>query len=868
MRSSLLVFLLILFGSPLAAQDNDDGVRKSASAIRIAEDSIDLDGRLDEGGWQTAPPITDFVQKEPIEGAAPTERMEIRFAYDAGALYVGARMYSRAPVQAPMGRRDDLEEQSENIIVSLDTFLDRRTAYSFGVSASGVRLDRFHRQDDEEAIEAGFDPVWNVKTRIDELGWTAEMWIPFSQLRFNNEAEQVWGLNVRRFTPNTDEQVYWVLVPRTERAWASRFGNLSGIAGIRAPRRLELLPFVVASSAVNGRADPADPFQAGANAAGRAGLDLKIGLGPNLTLQATINPDFGQVEADPAEVNLSALPTRFTEKRPFFVEDAELLNIGQSNFFYSRRIGERPAGSASGDFVEYPTGTTILGAAKLTGRVRPRTSLGILTAVTGSEFARVANVGSPQVASVRVAPPAIYGMGRVQQEFGRLGSTASVMAAGGHRSFDAGDSLAMLARDAVIVAGDALLRFKGGEYELRASGGGTLVRGEPLALQRIQLSNRHYAQRPDKDYSTFDPTLTSMSGYQWSSSLNRISGRHWLYGIPSKIDSPGFEPEYGFVNFADGIEPSAFLRYRETRPGRIFRNYSLEMRQTNEWNFGWDLQTAVTRPSVNVTWENFWTSSLSVDFNRPTSSAKVTRGGPRMIAPGGWTSTARVANNATSQTRWSGTATLGSDDEGGRTNRINGTFSFRPGPRWQLGVTPLYERLLYTQQYVATLAGGRPEIYGKRYVFATIDRTTFSTQYRLNFTLKPDLNLDVYAEPFTASGRYYDYGELFLPGGQERLVYGTSIPAVTLPDGSLQVSPAGSPFTLASRDFNARSFRSTIVARYEWRPGSTLYVVWQQDRSAQDPVGSRVGVSDMFQSIIEPGQHVFLVKTSLWLPVR
>ena len=399
--SLCLLFLLV---SALHAQDRgngDNGSRKQATAVSVAEGAIRVDGRLDEDTWQRAPAITDFVQKEPIEGAAPTERMEVQFAYDGSALYVGARMYSRAPsaIQAPMSRRDDVDTQMEHIFVSLDTFLDRRTAYTFGVTASGVRFDHFHRQDDEETADATFDPVWEARTSVDEKGWTAELWIPFSQLRFNDQEEQVWGLNVRRFTPTLEEQDDWVLVPRTDRAWASRFGDLRGIAGLRPTRRLELLPFVVGLSTSNAESGANNPFDNGFNLANRVGLDMKMGLGPNLTLQATVNPDFGQVEADPAEVNLTAIPTRFTEKRPLFTEDSQLLDLTRS-FFYSHRIGAKPSGKASGDFVDYPSATTILGAAKLTGRIRPRTSLGILVAVTNEESARLFNVASPGITEV------------------------------------------------------------------------------------------------------------------------------------------------------------------------------------------------------------------------------------------------------------------------------------------------------------------------------------------------------------------------------------------------------------------------------------------------------------------------------------
>ena len=866
-------FALTGGASPASAQ-GVTAERKTARAVRVRDNAIRLDGRLDDEAWADASAITDFVQKEPTEGAAPGERTEVRFVYDGSALYVGARMYSQSPasIEAPMGRRDNVDTQAENIIVSFDTFLDRRTAYSFGVTASGVRLDRFHRLDDEETLEAGFDPVWEAKSRIDEQGWTAEMWIPFAQLRFNNVPEQVWGLNVRRFIPHLEEQDYWMLVPRTERAWASRFGDLRGISGIRSTQRVELLPFLVGSNTVDSRAAAGDPFHRGNNLASRVGLDAKMGLGPNLTLQATLNPDFGQVEADPAEVNLSALPTRFAEKRPFFVEDAELLNlVSNTNFFYSRRIGGRPTGPAVGDYVDYPAGTTILGAAKLTGRVRPRTSLGMLVAVTAEEQARVANGDALVISRPRVTVPATYFLARVQQEFGRRGSTASIMTNGVHRYVDASDPLAaLLARDAFAVAGDTLLRFKEGEYELLAGGGATYVGGEAPAIQRVQLAPAHYAQRPDRTYDLFDPARTTFPGYSYKVELNRISGRHWIFGGTFKEDSPGFETnDFANLSFADGIQPTLTVRYRETLPGRVFRNYSLVMAEQGEWNHEWNQQSFYSRPSVNLTWKNFWTTAWSASFNRRTQSATLTRGGPRMQTPGGWTTTATLGNRAGAQTRWSGSSTIARDEDGGRTSRVNGSLSFRPGPRWQLGITPLYERLVYTQQYVTTRADGRPATYGNRYIFANIERSTFSTQYRLNFTLKPDMNVDVYAEPFATSGRYSDYGELLVPDTRQRLTYGTAGTSVArLADGSLLISPGGPSFSLANRDFQTRSFRSTVVMRYEWRPGSTFYLVWQQDRSALDAIGRRVSAGDMFRSITAPGQNVLLTKMSFWLPVR
>ena len=267
--------------------------------------SVRVDGRLDDEGWRLAPPVTDFVQAEPVEGAVPTDPMEVRFLYDEDALFVGARLFTRTPseIQAPMSRRDEGTEQAEHVFVSIDPYHDRRTAYTFGVTAAGVRLDHYHADDNRSNTDRGFDPVWDARVGVDEDGWVAELRIPFNQLRFTDTDAQVWGLNIYRLVPARNEEVYWSLLPRTERVWASRFGELHGILGIRPTTRIELLPYVAGASTPTGLRDRANPFDDGRNLVGRAGVDMKIGLGPNLTLDATINPDFGQIEADPAEVN-------------------------------------------------------------------------------------------------------------------------------------------------------------------------------------------------------------------------------------------------------------------------------------------------------------------------------------------------------------------------------------------------------------------------------------------------------------------------------------------------------------------------------------------------------------------------------------
>jgi hypothetical protein len=838
----------------------------------VADGSITLDGRLAESVWDAAQAVSDFVQKEPDEGAAPTERTDVRFVYDDEALYIGARM-SKPPgstIQASMARRDQVE-QSEHILVAFDTFLDRRTAYVFGVTAQGVRVDRYHASDDETVFDETYDMVWEAKTTRDDSGWTAEMWIPFSQLRFDKKERLVWGLNIRRYTPTLDEDDYWVPVPRTMRAWSSRFGTLTGIVGLPANRRVELSPYIASSSLLNGNRDPRNPFDNGVNLNGRVGADLKAGLGPNLTLDAAINPDFGQVEADPAEVNLSGGETFFDEKRPFFLEGASLMNLSpNTNLFYSRRIGARPTGPAPGDFVDYPTATTILGAAKLTGRLASGTSIGAMVALTDQEDARTFDLSSSSETTRVVAPRTAYAVSRVQQEFGASQSTVSGMATFLHRSMDTTDPIAqLLTRSALAVGGDAVIRFKGGEYEWTSQEVVTLVQGEPAAVARAQRNSAHYSQRPDRTYHLYDPTRTSWAGYWTINQFARTGGRHWIWSVKNENQSPDLEHnDLGRITSADGIQVSADVRYRETVPGKYLRSYWIGVRQGNEWTYGYERDGKSAAVYTSLTFNNFWTATATFTKTYERFNVRLARGGPAMTTPPARTLNVSLGNRASSRRAWRIELTKSADVDGGFNHRATGNLTLQIGPRWQFTVTPTLQRQVDTQQYITALTGGRTKTFGGRYVFGAIDRHTYAMQFRTGFTLKPDLNIDVYAEPFASSGRYWNIGELALPGTRLRRTYGTDgTTAAVQSDGSLLVGDGLASFVIDNSDFNVYSFRSNVVLRWEYRPGSMLFVVWQQNRRHSETASQRIGLSDSFRSLSVPGSNAFVVKTSFWLPL-
>ena len=503
MRLAVLASLLFALPAMTGAQTQPAALpqvrpAKRAAATRVPDGAINVDGSLADEAWRLAEPVTDFVMKEPVEGGTPTDAMEVRFAYDEGAFYIGARMASvnSRAIQAPLGRRDNVA-QAEHILVALDTFLDRRTSVVFGVTASGVRLDRIHATDSEEAFDLTFDLVWEAAARQDADGWTAEIRIPLAQLRFYPGSDLTWGLNIQRFRPTLNEQDTWVLIPRTVRAWASWFGDLRGLTDMPSSRRLELSPYVAGASTLYPGTSAGNPFTDGANATGRVGADVKMGLGPNLTLEATINPDFGQVEADPAEVNLTAFETRFPERRPFFLEGAPLFNVGHPNFYYSRRIGARPVGPAPGDYVDYPASTHDHHRRQAQ---RPAAVEDVDRVPVGHDRARSrptsASPPRPARREIDVAPRAYYGVGRVLQEFGTLGSTAGVLVNAMHRDFDEGSPLADLQpRNAAAFAGNTLLRFGGGD--IRA------------ARRRRHLDRRTARRRPSSACSDRAPISRS-----------------------------------------------------------------------------------------------------------------------------------------------------------------------------------------------------------------------------------------------------------------------------------------------------------------------------------------------------------------------
>ena len=847
---------------------------RSAIATRVLGSAPSMDGVLDDACWDEAEPIGDFYQKVPLEGADPSVSTEVRFLYDDDALYVGARMYHPDPanIRTTLTRRDGSSD-AERLVVYLDTFRDRRTAYGFGVSAAGVRFDTFHPEDNENG-ETQFDPVWTTRVHVDARGWTAEMRIPFTQLRFNAADPQVWGLEIARFIPERNEEIQWVLIPRESAGFASNFGVLTGIEGIRPSRRIEIMPYAASDLTLRSDVDPADPFDQRTRA--RGGADLKMGLGPNLTLDVTVNPDFGQVEADPAEVNLTAFETVFPERRPFFIEGNGMLDGRQGyirlpKWYYSRRVGAAPRGDAHGDFVKIPVSTTIASAAKVTGRLASGLSVGALAGFSPRERATTYDLESGISSVVPVEPAAAYGVLRLQQEVGSRQSAVGVVMTGTRRALGEDDPLAGLLTRAAYTAGvDWKARFKAGMYEVTGFAGASRVEGDTLALQRLQLSSARYFQRPDQSYVAFDPRLTSMNGYSAGVRADKNAGRWSVWGIGLIARSPGFEiNDLGQMNTADDIDFNADYQLRDTQPGRLFRYWQFGHAVRSAWSYGGVRQSSILSQTLTLDFHNFWNFRYSTARTFRGLSDVLTRGGSLMGTPSGWQSQARLSGNPGARVSWSSEFTYFWDELGGWRGEANGGLRFRPAPRWQGSVNLAHERRVESRQYVTTRDDGGAATYGNRYIFAFIERSGLSVPVRLDYSFTPDLTVEVYAEAFAASGRYYDFGELPAPGARDLRTYGTDGTTITRrADGSHVITDGATSFTIDNLDFNRLFLRSNLVIRWEWAPGSTLYLIWQQNRRASTSNGDLVGVNSLGDAITAPGDNSFAIKASYWIGLR
>jgi hypothetical protein len=866
---------------------------RSMRAVRV-DQPIRLDGRFDEAAWAGADVAGDFVQRQPQVGEPSSERTEVRVLYDDGAIYVAARMFDPHPdsMQAPLARRDQPVTNSEWFNVVLDSYHDRRTAFRFGVNPAGLRRDVYHFDDGNE--DSSWDAVWEVATAVDSAGWTAEFRIPLSQLRFTPPAagaEQTWGVQFFRYISRRDEWSHWAPWLPTYAGFVSRFGELRDIRGLRAPRRLELMPYSSARLDRQPERD-GDPFYSANDAGGSVGVDVKLGVTSGLTLTGTVNPDFGQVELDPAVVNLTAFETQFSERRPFFVEGADVFRFGQlqnfngygsPQFFYSRRIGRAPqrgvSTSADAPFVDEPEQSTILAATKLSGRTVGGWTVGFMDAVTQREEARFVDADGQEHATP-VEPMTNYFIGRVRRDLNGGATTVGGMVTGVNRDLS-DDELHPLLRSSAYVGGvDFEHSWARRLWTVSGYVAASRVAGSADAIAQTQRSSARYYQRPDADYLAVDPERTALGGTAAALAVQRSGD--WDMSVQLRNVTPGFEMnDMGFANRGDFRSLATFLGRRVTKPTRLLRQYSTAVFTTHAWNTGGDALYSDLGLGLNGTFHNLWNAGLNLNYEPETRDDRLTRGGPLAASPASWGVSGYVSSDPRKRLSLSANGYAGGDRAGGSDRQAGFTLNLRPNPSVQVSAGPSVGITRDPDQYLFDEAdAAATETYGARYVFGRLHQTTVSMDMRLDWTFTPTVSLQLFAQPFVAAGDYRDFREFTTPGQSEYAVYGRDRGTVCElaaeggrsyaidPTQAIYCAGAGEAeglLRLDDPDFNVRSLRGNAVLRWEYRPGSALFFVWQQERSGFEALGGFDAGRDVGRLFREPARNVFLVKATYWI---
>jgi len=838
-------------------------------AVRVHDDAIEVDGRMSEAAWSQAQVGTDFMQFEPNDGLAASEATEARVLYGDGALYVFLRAHDSAAdsIASQLTRRDQ-DSYSDLLGVVVDSYFDRRTAFHFAVNPQGVKHDIYRFDDTQE--DSGWDAVWDVATSRDDEGWSAEFRIPYSQLRFRDAEVQTWGINFLRSIARHDETDVWAPVKREDSAIVSKFGELQGLRGLASPRRLEILPYSL-GRLERSPGDAANPFYSTNDRLGSVGADIKYGVTSDLTLDVTINPDFGQVEADPAQVNLTALETFLPERRPFFLEGASIFNFGialgdgdgaNESLFYSRRIGRAPQGFAdpAGGYTDADDNATILGAWKLSGKTANGWSIGAMHAVTSEERSTVAPAVGERYDEA-IEPLSNYGVLRLQKDFREGRSALGFIGTGTHRDGQVAEALEL--RSSAFAGGiDFRHRFGNDQYLINGYVLGSRVMGTTEAIAHTQRSPLRYFQRPDAGHLEYDPTRTSLSGASALLSFGKVAGEHWRFSTGLHTRTPGFEVnDIGYQRDADSFVNWAWVGYQQTSPQGPFRNWNLNTNVFIAHNYDGDRGGQGGNVNGSVQFKNFWNAYAGVNLDGAGLSGQALRGGPLFRREsqtnfwGGFGSDSRKPIRINVSTFGN---VRGESDSW--TLGVSPSLRFRPSGRVTFSVGSFINKNVNDRQWV-----GRVNLAEPHYVHGRIDQNTVGLTARVDYAFTPTVSLQLYAEPFVSAGSYLDYKQVANPVAARYADRFVALDAEVV-DGTVRadLDGDGTREAFGAPDFNFKQFRSNAVLRWEFHAGSALYLVWSQGRNHYRDSGAFAFGSDMDELFSVAPQNVFMVKMSYW----
>lgn len=850
--------------------------KKEYYAGECSKTDISIDGKLEEVVWQSATWQDDFTQYEPSEGKNPSQKTDFAILLDEHYIYVGFKCWDNHPdsIVQRLTRRDEMD--GDFVAVQFDSYFDKRTAFSFMANAAGIKND-FIISNDGENEDNTWDPIWLVKTSRDDKGWYAEMKIPLTQLRFEGNSEQTWGLQVGRMLFRKQEVSLWQASSKKTSGWVSQYGELKGLKNLKSRKVADIMPYAVARTDRYEK-ESGNPFkQSGKKNQLDVGLDGKLGLTNNLTLDFTINPDFGQVEADPSQVNLTSFETFFQEKRPFFIEGKNILSfplmfgdgdLASENLFYSRRIGRRPHNSpelADGEYLKAPEFTSILGAAKITGKTKTGWSLGLLESLTSDEFADISNGHQRRE---MIEPFTNYTVGRVQKDFNKGNTLLGGIFTSVNRNL-AEKQLDYLHKSAFTGGFDFTHKWHNKDWQFDVSTYFSRVEGSTEAITNTQKSWIHGFQRPDASYLKLDTTRTSLSGQGGKIVFSKNGGK-LKFMAATTWKSPGLElNDVGYMRQADNILEVIWVGYRVYEPFSIFRNLNLNFNQWTEWNFGGELTGPGGNINAHTQLKNYWNFHLGGNWNGVGLSTTELRGGPALKSSG--TKNVWFAFGSNDQKRLTGEAQimlLGGNEKNSKQMFDCGiSFGYRPSKSLKITLSPNFNSNNDELQYVTQ------QDYSNKtdYIFARIHQKTLSASLRINYIITPNLSIQYWGQPFFASGKYTEFKRITNSRANKytdrfSLLSNNELAYVN-PDEIYRVSDQSGNqlYTFDQPDFNMKEFLSNMVVRWEYLPGSTIYLVWSQTRNQSVSDGD-FNLNNDFKTLFDDKPYnVFLLKMSFRL---
>lgn len=828
-----------------------------------------IDGLLNDAGWDIVDWQSDFVENLPDENTPPTEQTKFKVVYDSKYLYVAFRCYDHEPdkIVKRLSRRDGFD--GDFVEVNIDSYHDMRSGFSFTISASGVKSDEFIA-DNGNNWDASWNPIWYVKTNVDAEGWTAEMKIPLSQLKFSDSEDQVWGFQATRRYFRKQERSIWQRIPADAPGWVSEFGELRGLIHLKPQKQLEIQPYVLTQADVYQKGK-GNPFRDGNDIALNGGVDVKMGVTNDLTLDATINPDFGQVEADPAAIVLDGFQIFLQERRPFFIENKNIFdyNFGndQDNLFYSRRIGRSPQASIpinKGEFIKVPQSSTILGAAKFSGKTQNGWSVGVLESVTANEYAKIDN-GSERK-KVLVEPLTNYLVGRVQKDFNNKNSfVGAIFTATNRNSLE--PQLLFLRKAAYSGGLDFKHNWNGRKYFVTGNIVASHVLGSRESITNTQKELTHLFQRVDADYVSVDDTRTSLTGTGGKIEAGKVSGGHWRYKASVTWRSPELElNDIGFLRQADEIKQTLYVSYQSLKPFGIFRSGMVRFEPFTTYDFGGFHNRTYYDLLGRGELKNYWWANIGFSYKPRIYNNAYLQGGPKFRFSDEFVSYNVFGTDTRKKLRFeAGIFFARGKDNSFSYTEFNPSFTYQPTNALSISINPNYNSNKSKTQYVTQSAfeGGR------RYITSNLDQQTVSASLRLNYNLNPNFTIQYYGQPFASMGKYsafnyvtnpiaFYYGDRIALYDNSQIAYDDNANAYIVDENKNGVTD----YSFSNPNFSFVQFRSNLVLRWEYIPGSEIYLVWSQGTVGSGNPKDRLFDSLDSQILGKRPENVFMLKVT------